>query len=501
MRLSAIAIAATLVLSGCTTVVQTDAESPSFITSGPQPTTIAEYYDQQLDWRSCYGEFECAYALAPIDWNNPAKDFIRLSLLRSNQPDVEQALLVNPGGPGVSGVSWMKDYFSSIGTAKLRNSFDVVAWDPRGVGDSSAISCSDDKLKDDYLYSQPVGGLNSEADIESALAIFAALTEDCQLMTGELFTLVGTDQSVRDMDLIRDLLGQPKLNYLGYSYGTDLGAKYLASFPENAGRVVLDGAVNPLLDNVQTAQAQAEGFEKAFENYLKDCLQQNGCPFSGSVDSAKQSVAEFLLKLESSTLKTDSDRELGVWGALTGIIATLYSKESWSNLSEAFEAAFDGDGSKLLNLADFYNERYSDFGYQSNLIEANLAINCADARPIEGKYDMDEINAKINQLAPTFGRYFETSDLGCEGWPEVPKLMEYDFKVNLDTPALVIGTRFDPATPYAQAVELASILGDARLISYEGDGHTAYPGSACINSVVDDYFNAGRVPNGNISCR
>lgn len=501
MRLRALALAAILILSGCTTISPTDAESPSFITPPTQPTTVAEYYDQELVWKSCYGDFECSYALAPIDWNKPAKDFIRLALIRSDQPNTDEALLINPGGPGVSGVSWMKDYFSSIGTARLRDSFDVVAWDPRGVGDSSAISCSDDNLKDEYLYSQPLGGLNSEADIENSLKTFAALAQDCELMTGELFTLVGTDQSVRDMDLLRDLLGQPKLNYLGFSYGTDLGAKYLASFPENAGRFVLDGAVNPLLDNVQTAIAQAEGFEKAFENYLEDCLQGTDCPFEGTVDSAKKDVADFLLKLESSTLPTDSDRELGVWGALTGIIATLYSQESWTILSEAFSSAFDDDGTQLLNLADFYNERYSDFGYQSNLIEANLAINCADARAVAGKYNMDEINAQINQLAPTFGRYFETSDLGCEGWPAVPKLLEYDYQVNLETPALMIGTRFDPATPYAQAVELANLLGDTRLITFEGDGHTAYPSSNCINSAVDDYFIDGKIPSGNISCR
>ncbi|MFM1784233.1 MAG: hypothetical protein RLZZ579_510 [Actinomycetota bacterium] len=502
MRLRAAALAAVLLLTGCVPIESNSETKPSFITPPTTPTTVAEYYDQELIWQKCYQDFECAYAMAPLNWSDVNEKFIQLALIKKDSENTDEILLVNPGGPGVSAVTWVKDGYASLGTANLKRAFDIVTWDPRGVGDSSAVRCSDDALKDEYLYGQPVGGLNSDADIEAATAVYKNLIKNCVAGTGELISFVGTDQSARDMDLIRALLGQAKLNYLGYSYGTELGAKYLALFPENADRFVLDGAVDPTLDDIQTQLLQAEGFEKAFSNYLENCLEQSDCPFEGPLANAKSQVAKFLLEREVTTMPTEIEgRELGVWGALTGIVAALYSEVSWPVLTDALRKAFDGDGSDLLFLADFYNDRYIDYGYMTNLTEANLAISCADARDIEGKYDLDEINAQILRLAPTFGRYFETSDVGCEDWPETPALVEYDYRVDLSLAALVIGTTGDPATPYEQAGNLVELLGDARLMTFEGEGHTAYPGSTCVNRAVEEFLIESKVSSSNITCR
>ena len=502
MRLRAFALSLVFLLSGCVSVESQSDARPSFITPPVTPATVSEYYDQELKWESCYSDFECAYALAPLNWSEVNEKFIQLALLKKNSEGTEEILLLNPGGPGVSAVSWLKDYYSSIGTNRLKAAFDFVTWDPRGVGDSSAVRCADEDLKDEYLYGQPVGGLNSEADIEAATAVYKNLVKDCIAGTGDLLAFVGTDQSARDMDLIRALLGQSKLNYLGYSYGTELGAKYLALFPENADRFVLDGAVDPTMDDIQTQILQAEGFEKAFSNYLADCLKDADCPFTGSLQDAKSQAAKFLLERESSTLPTEIEgRALGVWGALTGIVAALYSQQSWGMLTDAFQAAFAGDGSDLQFLADLYNDRYIDQGYITNLIDANLAISCADSKNIEGKYDLDEINRQIMELAPTFGRYFEASDVGCEDWPKAPTLIDYDYLVKLEKAALVIGTTGDPATPYEQAGSLVGLLGDARLLTFEGEGHTAYPGAICVNDAVDSYLIDSKVPNRNTTCR
>lgn len=502
MRLSALAVAAALLLSGCVSVDSQSETRPSFITPPVAPKTVSEYYDQELKWESCYSGFECAYVLAPLNWSEVNDNFIQLALIRKNSLETDDVLLLNPGGPGVSAVNWVKDYYNSIGTKRLQAAFDFVTWDPRGVGDSSAVRCADEDLKDEYLYGQPVGELNSEADVEAATAVYKNLVKDCIAGTGDLLSYVGTDQTARDMDLIRALLGQSKLNYLGYSYGTELGAKYLSLFPENADRFVLDGAVDPTLDDIQTQLLQAEGFEKAFSNYLADCLKESDCPFDGTLQDAKKQAAEFLLEREKTTLPTEVEgRELGVWGALTGIVAALYSQQSWQMLSDAFQAAFDGDGSDLQFLADFYNDRYIDQGYFTNLIDANLAISCADAKNIEGKYDLAQINQRIMELSPTFGRYFEASDVGCEDWPKTPALVEYDYRVSLDKAALVIGTIEDPATPYEQAKSLVGLLGDARLLTFVGEGHTAYPGEVCVNDLVDAYLIEGKVPNRDLTCR
>jgi pimeloyl-ACP methyl ester carboxylesterase len=288
------------------------------------------------------------------------------------------------------------------------------------------------------------------------------------------------------MDVIRAALGVEKLDYLGFSYGTELGATYIALFPERVGRFVLDGAVDPTLSAGESTVNQVAGFDKAFRTYLADCLAQADCPFSGTVDNALKRVDELLVDLQTTKLASQYDREVGLTVALYGIFAALYSQASWPYLTQAFDEAFQGDGSTLLLLADFYNDKDPEGGYLSNISEANTAINCADERA--APEDFAAVKQAAIDASEVFGKYFAFPELGCLGWPEGKSMVEIDYSVGLEIGPLVIGTTGDPATPYQQAVSLAKLLSGATLLTFQGEGHTAYGSDDCVSEYVEEYL-------------
>jgi pimeloyl-ACP methyl ester carboxylesterase len=287
------------------------------------------------------------------------------------------------------------------------------------------------------------------------------------------------------MDLIRAVLGLETLNYLGFSYGTQLGASYAALFPDRVGLMVLDGAVDPMIDPSTKLVGQIKGFDKALEAYLVDCLKQSFCPFKGDVQSAKAQIANFLLARESSALPTFENRELSLQAAIAGIIVTLYSQQSWQFLSQAFSEAFQGNGSTFLLLADFYNDRDPEDGYLSNITEANYAISCSDDWLWP---EVPDLSAEVLQASSVFGRYFASDDFGCEGWPQGIGMQKLDYTIPLANGPLIVGTTGDPATPYSQAVALSQLLDGAILLTLEGEGHTAYGSNECINQQVDRFL-------------
>ena len=497
----ALASVVALALSGCVVLNERPAPSTSTITDPQAFGAASDFYTQQLKWRSCNDDMECAEVLAPLDWQAPQAT-IRLAVMRSVVSNPIGSLLINPGGPGSSGINWMKDNFSSIATSGVRTQFSLVAFDPRGVGQSTAVTCRDKDLKDELLYAQSPYELGSPADYARTEALLIDFATDCIAGSGDLLGYIDTQSAARDLDLLRHLLGDAKINYLGFSYGTQLGSTYAALFPDRVGRMVLDGAIDPTLTEEQGLIAQADGFDRAFRAYLTDCLQSSGCPFEGNTETALLEVAQFFAGLESAALPTQSDRTLSLSSGLTGVIAALYSEFSWPFLSQAFEEALAGDGTTLLFFADLYNDRNRAGDYDSNLIEANIAINCADGRYDQSPEAVLQTMAALEVASPLFGKYFGDPSLNCLGWPARPERPVLDYTVPLASAPLVIGTTGDPATPYAQAVALSRLLSGARLISYEGEGHTIYGGdSPCVNDAVDAYLLRGELPSQNLECR
>jgi len=487
VRTRALLLSSALLLAGCSPV----ATDLSAIDS------LDEVLTQQVVWTPCEGSFECAEIAAPLDWLNPTENFITLAMMRDTAASSKPAIFVNPGGPGVSAIKWMREGYDSIGSADLRSDFQLVAFDPRGVGESSAVSCSSVEKKDAVYYGQSPYPFGSAEDIEYSRKVLSEFALSCQ-ETGFDVAYFNTQQAARDLELMRELVGGEKLDYLGFSYGTLLGSTYAALFPDKVGHLVLDGAIDPLLSESDMLLDQVAGFDKAFRAYLEDCLGSNECPFKGSVDQALFVVEDFLEKVETTPLQTQVDRKLTINSALSGIFAALYSKDSWQYLTQAFQEALTGDGTTMLLLADYYNDRDVTDGYLSNLNEANLAISCADSRITEE--EAIGLNDEFLVASEVFGKYFAFPSLSCESWPEGKSMVTLDFRQKLASAPLVIGTTGDPATPYKQAVALSELLDGAVLLSFEGEGHTAYGSNVCVDAIVEAYFRGEDIGTGNKTC-
>lgn len=485
MRLRALLLVSTFALTGCTAI--------EGLTPSPTPTTAIE--EQTLDWADCNDGFECAKMFAPLDWSEETGEFVQIQLMRKIGTSELPPILVNPGGPGSSTTKWLRDGYETVGTDWLRQNFQVLAFDPRGVGESTAVECSDDQLKDELLYGQSSFAYGSAEDIQFSKDSMNKFAESCQ-ESGPSLGYFNTQQTAHDMELIRVLFGQDQLNFMGFSYGTELGATYAALFPDRVGKFVLDGATDPTIDPGSQLLGQVKGFDKALRAYLTACIPQQACPFTGDVDSAMNVIASFLQARETVPLPTDSERTLGIQPAIAGMIVTLYSQQSWAYLSQAFDGAFDGDGTIFMLLADFYNDRNPDGGYISNINEANYAISCADRAVQPARKDL---TTEITEASVVFGRYFSYPDISCTGWPAGIGMQNLNFEVELANQPMIVGTTGDPATPYEQAQKLAELLG-GKLLTLQGEGHTAYGSNGCVNSLVDAYLEGTDLGTGNLNC-
>ena len=480
---------------------------------GPQPSAddkilqdLLPFYSQKLTWKSCGGaKTFCSFLEVPQDWNQPTGERFKIAVIyrQAGSAKPKGSLLFNPGGPGTSGVSWVRNSGDQIGTSYLRENFNLVGFDPRGVGESEPkVKCLTAKQNDEMFYgasSSPVGSAQEVIETRNKLKDFVAA---CVKNTGPGLQYIDTISAAKDMDVIRAIFGDSKINYLGYSYGTYLGAAYAQLFPKRVGRMVLDGAVDPTVDEETQDLYQLKGFDQALKEFLADCLENQDCPFSGSLTSAQARVTKLLSDIEKKPLDTDSDRKLTIWGAITGIVMPLYSQDWWPSLAEGFAEALKGDGTTLLSLADTYNDRNEDGTYASNTIESNIAISCLDSRASSDAASMALANKELIAASPMLGRYWQFGALTCEHWPYPVAAKPKTFKAAGAEKILVIGTTGDPATPYWQAVSLANqVLANAQLITFNGQGHTAYGlQSACINTVVDDYFVKNVVPAEDPDC-
>ncbi|MFJ8592521.1 alpha/beta hydrolase [Streptomyces sp. NPDC093598] len=497
--------------SGSATTSAASAAAEAALVALPQstPAALSSYYRQKPAWRGCgVPGFECATLKAPLDYAKPSSGDVRLAVTRKKATGPGKrlgSLLVNPGGPGGSAIGYVQSYAGIGYPAEVRARYDMVAVDPRGVAGSEPVECLDGPGMDTYTQTDATPDDGKEAD--GLVAAYRRFAEGCGADAPRLLRHVSTVEAARDMDIVRAALGDQKLNFVGASYGTFLGATYAGLFPDRAGRLVLDGAMDPSLPSRRLNLEQTAGFETAFRSFAKDCVRQADCPLGGkgtSPERVGENLKAFFEKLDRRALATGASggRKLTESLATTGVIAAMYDERSWEQLREALTTAMkENDGSGLLVLSDSYYERDADGAY-SNLMFANAAVNCLDLPP---SFDTpDEVRRalpRFEKASPVFGEGLAWAALNCAYWPVHATGEPHRIEAKGAAPIVVVGTTRDPATPYRWAQALAGQLSSARLLTYEGDGHTAYGrGSSCIDRTINAYLLRGTPPTDGKRC-
>lgn len=500
-RAAAVGLAAALALAACSAPPATE-RPVGAEAGGIEDEGLQRYYEQELAWSGC-GAFECTTLEVPLSYQDAGGDSIELQVLRSAaEGDRIGSLVVNPGGPGGSGVDYARIASTGFGD-RILESYDIVGFDPRGVGASAPISCVDDETMDRIAGSDPTP--DDEAAEQEIDELLQEFVQGCLDNAGPLLGHISTVDAARDMDILRAALGESQLNYLGASYGTFLGNTYATLYPDRVGRFVLDGAVSPHLTGFEMGLGQAEGFERATRAYAEACVASGNCALGDDVESALARIPQFLEEVSQNPLPVDGDvvTELTEGWAVWGIIVAMYDETAWPLLDQAMRLALNlDDGSMLMAFASIYHSRnQSDGSYNSNQSQVIYAVNCLDRRdPGTEGMTPEEIEEAYLEVSPTWGAQMAGESL-CGDWPVEAQETIEDYSAAGSAPIVVIGTTRDPATPYEWSVELAEILDSGVLVTYDGDGHTAYTrGSSCIDAAVEDYLVDGVVPEDGLRC-
>lgn len=461
-----------------------------------------------LKWTTCHGYFQCATLKVPIDYANKPLGQFDIAVVRyrdPNQHDRIGSLVVNPGGPGVSGVEYALNAEYIVNPDVLER-YDIVGFDPRGIGDSTLISCLTAAEQDASFASDPKP--DSDSQYAQALIDTQDFVDKCVANTPNLAHF-STQEAARDMELLRQGLGDTKLNYLGFSYGTYLGTLYAQEFPETVGRFVLDGAVDPTIAIDQQTRVQAVAFDHALANFIADCPKHKNCPLP--INATSQFFTDLFNEVAKQPLtvatkqSSDIPRQITEGLVVTGTASALYDDVSgWPLLRTAISEALAGDGTTFAKLADAYNGRNSDGTYKNNENDANVIIECLDWQQSKTNDQIRTNVSTFTKAAPVFGPYVAYSGITCNLLNQAinpPAPENHKISFNTATPVLVIGTTQDPATPYAWAKRLSAYILGSHLITLKGEGHTGYGrGSACTDDAVDTYLIKGVTPAKNLIC-
>ncbi|WP_406285139.1 alpha/beta hydrolase [Embleya sp. NBC_00896] len=481
-------------------------------TPGDPNPGLTRFYTQRPAWKPCESDdedqrtqattFRCATFTVPLDYARPAGKTIDIAVTRKTAAKPGQrigSLLLNPGGPGGSGVEaawWMAS--DTIGKPLL-DAYDIVGFDPRGVDRSAPVKCMTDRERDAYVAEDlPDDPAQAEVRAKQREKNYAA---ECQSRSGELLPFVGTDNAARDMDILRAALGDEKLNYIGFSYGTYLGATYAERFPGRTGRLVLDGAVDPAADGLSSSVDQQVGFDRSLRRFAEDCAKRPGCALGTDPATAPTKVADFLDGLQDKPLRSRSGRQLTSSLGWIGAVSLLYGDKdtAWKYLRDALsDAMVRNSPDALLFYADNYNGRDEE-GHYDNSADAFIAIGCADGSgDAPTPEQVQAALARLKREAPLLSRDVAADDLAgesCEAWPFKSPAKPHAIRAQGSAPILVVGTTGDPATPYASAEKLAAQLADATLLTFEGEGHTAYGGnSTCVDEAIEGFLLKGTMP-------
>jgi len=492
-----VAVAAALI-SGCSGTTAMPPTAPALQSSQSESTSgeLAEFYSQQVDWRNC-GDADCTTFEVPLDYNDPQGERVELSMTKVRaRGESIGSLFVNPGGPGGSAFEYAKaaDF---IVTDQVRDVFDVVGVDPRGVGLSETIRC----LTDEQIDAQISADSTPDTELEESRLILDAgfIGQACKNEDNPLIAHMSTVEVARDMDIARALVGDPVMNLLGKSYGTAIGTTYIQLFPERVGRMVLDGVLPTNLNQLEVTKGQAEEFEVLLRYFVEDCLEQSDCPLTGSVDQGVQQIQQFLKDLDSNPLVAENGRELTEGLATFAIVSYLYfPRYDFPDLRAGLNAAMsNGEPTQLLKLLDQRISRAPDGRYTDNSSDAFYAVSCLDLPVTQS---VDEIRDFANQLeitAPTFGKALGWGVLACKDWPYTSE-QRIEVTPNISAPVMLVATENDPATPAQWAQAVAKQMGNVELVIWEGGyNHTAYlEDSQCVTDRVDAYLLEGTIDPG-----
>lgn len=459
-----------------------------------------------LAWGTCspvfeFGSsFECATLEVPLDHSEPGGKKISLRLVRLPAEGVRKGiLLTNPGGPGSSGLEFMRDFGGDLAEKAGVGGFDIVGFDPRGVGASSPVTCYSDADLDETAY------LDDTPDDAAEQALFdkwdAVDTDGCVTKFGKDLRHYSTEATARDMDLVRAAMGEETMSFLGVSYGTHLGAVYASLFPGRVQAMMLDGGYDRESDTVEEDYlTQARGFEESFDRWASWCQEQDGsCAFRSA--DVRASWVELYDRLDRDPLVVPGGREANHQVLRTATVALLYSREYWEFLGTITSEAGKGDGSGILRIADLYNGRRDD-GTWGNDRTAQRVILCASGLGRTNPPDPAALVAKLRSAAPWFSMGVEVDDfedIECD--PEYGDGKVFPVSYSGSAPVVVVGGLRDPATPFRWSEELATRLGPAsRLVSVDADGHSHIIGSQCVNSIASGLFNNGKLPDAGTEC-
>lgn len=476
---------------------------------GPVPPGLEKFYGQTLAWEDCGGyaktendreafagdDLRCARLTVPLDYANPQGDTITVGVLRSPAGEEQRrigSLLINPGGPGVAGMSAAARLAPTARESELGKRFDFVGFDPRGVGASEpSIECLTDaerdaeRAEDDELDSSPAG----VAKVEAEAKVYSAKCVQRSDKGSALLANMGSRDVAKDMDVLRSVLGDEKLNYLGYSYGTRIGTTYAETFPGNVRALVLDGALDPDQDPIDELVAQGQGFQKAFDAFTTWCAQRQDCALGRDASQATAAFHTLTRPLGDRPVDLGNGRKLSYSDATTAVVQALYAQQLWEPLNTGLNELKRGRGNILMLLADTYYERGTSGAYSSTQ-DAFTAIRCVDDPRVTDRDVVEEAQRRYREVAPFLddGRPASAALDECAFWP-VPNTGEPHLpKVPGLPPTLVISTTGDPATPYQAGVNLAKALGGG-LLTYEATQHTiALQGNKCVDDAVTGYL-------------
>jgi pimeloyl-ACP methyl ester carboxylesterase len=485
----------------------------------PAQAGLDRFLNQQLSWGPCadfarsdadrqaYADpkFDCTYLEVPLDYAQPDGKVARIAMLRHKALDPAArigSLFTDPGGPGGSGVSFLPALAGLIGTGEVAQKFDLIGFDPRGVGVSEpTIDCSntaeiDAERADLDVDTTPQGVAQTEAE-------YKAFAQRCADRVGlDVLANVGTRDVARDLNIAHRVVGDEKLSYVGYSYGTEIGAEYAKQFPGSVRALVLDGAVDPSQNPVESRLTQSRGFQRAFDNFATSCVARAGCPLGTDVPGASRKLQELLKPLITAPIAAPGGRTLSYNDAMTGVVTALYSESLWGFLQDGLVQVTHGNSDNLLRLADAYYERRPDGSY-SNLLEAFPVIHCADSDRLTDRQVALDISRQSLQIAPFFDAGFGPSNAleQCSFWPVPPTSKAGPVEAPGLPTVLVVSSTGDPATPYEDGVSLAKQM-QARLLTVENDGHTVALQGAnpCADTTATRYLVDLALPPQNTTC-
>jgi pimeloyl-ACP methyl ester carboxylesterase len=493
------------------------AAGPPAVGSDGTGPDLSRFYGQKITWSRCKGDgmpkdLQCAKVTVPLDYARPKGGTLDLALARYQATGKKQgSVLLNFGGPGAGGVSELASGGHDF--MGLTNGYDVVTFDPRGVGRSSPVSCGDGSDE----ASAATDEITDSNDPRAVLRQLKKAAAQCTKHSGPVLPHIGTVNASRDLDVMRQVLGDKKLNYLGFSYGTRLGAVYAARFPKKVGRLVLDGVDTLTEPMSEQGVAGAEGQQTALDDFITWCTKDIACPFGQDPRDARQQVVQLVGSLDKDPLPTDFGQDFSGQDLVGAISQALYSRDLWPSLERAIaQLVEDGDPRGVMGFASggaalpFRGHAGGGLVDENdipldNLPAALMAINCADDpdRPDADRVvkDLGRLRAEYEQASPVFGRYRLTELLMCYGRPKGTDFIRDQVR-DVHTPKmLLVGTRGDPATPYRWTVETAKRLGSSAVVlDNKGEGHTGYASSKCVHGKVDDFLLYGSLPPTGSSC-